>query len=585
MYKLLFKRVIDFLVTFIGFIMISPIFLFLCLLVRIKLGSPVFFKQVRITKGEKPFRILKFRTMLDARDDNGILLPDEERFTKFGNFMRDTSLDELPELLNVLIGDMSLVGPRPLYPDYLPYYTKEESLRHTVRSGITGLAQINGRNLLNWNSRFEYDCNYIKNISLLNDVKILWYTFLKVVNQADIGQPSVEEELPLNQSRPVLQSEKIKLLEQINQKYGKTDTYINDSKEIGGDFSISAEQLDEVANLSTHMDDITRQYLSTCRSVISEILDEIKSPNQKMVAFVPSFTCHVCIEPFVEMGYEVYPYKINKDLSINWHVFLTEVEKKKPSVILIHSFFGLNTLKGNEEVINEINELGICIIEDLTHSMFSNFSHLDVSYHIGSIRKWLPIPDGAFVKGLKKQLYLIQDNELVNAKIEAMKMKNDYLMYLYGDNVGYRKSFAHAEELLDSRKQAFRMSDESVRICKSVDWDKFKSVRRQNYNKLCEMISECQDIQLVIGKCDDTEVPLMVPIYVPNDRASFQSYMVKNNIFPTIIWRCSEYIKSTIDSDAKYIYDNIICFHCDQRYTVKDMERIGNTIYNFYTNN
>ena len=145
------KRIIDLLVTTIGFICISPIFLIVCVLVRIKLGSPIFFKQKRTGKDEKTFEMIKFRTMTDARDENGQLLPDTERFTKFGNFLRNSSLSELPELLNVIKGDMSLIGPRPLYPFYLPYYTERESLRHSVRGGITGLAQVNGRALLRWN--------------------------------------------------------------------------------------------------------------------------------------------------------------------------------------------------------------------------------------------------------------------------------------------------------------------------------------------------------------------------------------------------------------------------------------------------
>ena len=174
MYKHFFKRIFDFSLTFIGLIIISPVLLILCILVRVKLGGPVLFKQVRITKGEKPFMIMKFRTMTDARDEEGKLLPDTERFTQFGNFLRNSSLDELPELINVLKGEMSLVGPRPLYPFYLPYYTKEESLRHTVRAGITGLAQINGRNLCKWDERFAMDVKYVKELSFINDIKIFF---------------------------------------------------------------------------------------------------------------------------------------------------------------------------------------------------------------------------------------------------------------------------------------------------------------------------------------------------------------------------------------------------------------------------
>lgn len=207
------KRIIDLLVTTIGFICISPIFLLVCVLVRIKLGSPIFFKQKRTGKDEKAFEMIKFRTMTDARDENGQLLPDTERFTKFGNFLRNSSLDELPELLNVIKGDMSLIGPRPLYPFYLPYYTEKESLRHSVRGGITGLAQVNGRALLRWNDRFEKDVEYISNISFRGDIKILWMTFYKVFKQDDIGIPSVTEEGGLHIIREIQRPEYLKLFE------------------------------------------------------------------------------------------------------------------------------------------------------------------------------------------------------------------------------------------------------------------------------------------------------------------------------------------------------------------------------------
>lgn len=213
LYERIFKRVIDFTITLVGFILISPIFLILCILVRTKLGSPIFFKQKRCGKDEKTFEMIKFRTMTDARDEKGKLLPDTERFTKFGNFMRKSSLDELPELINVLKGDMSLVGPRPLYPFYLPYYTEEESLRHSVRGGITGLAQINGRALCRWNDRFSYDVQYVRNITFIGDIKILWNTFFKVFKQDGIGVPSVTEEGGLHIIREVQRPEYLKKFE------------------------------------------------------------------------------------------------------------------------------------------------------------------------------------------------------------------------------------------------------------------------------------------------------------------------------------------------------------------------------------
>lgn len=219
MYKHFFKRFFDFFITVLGLICISPVFLVLCILVRYKLGSPIFFKQVRITKDERPFKIIKFRTMTDGRDKDGNLLPDTERFTKFGDFLRNSSLDELPELINVLTGDMSLVGPRPLYPKYLPYYTKEEALRHTVRGGITGLAQINGRALCRWKDRFAYDVRYVNNVTFVNDIKILWHTIFKVAEQDNIGTPSVTDEGGLHIIREVQQPEKLELVKRIDNKY------------------------------------------------------------------------------------------------------------------------------------------------------------------------------------------------------------------------------------------------------------------------------------------------------------------------------------------------------------------------------
>ena len=183
MYKHFFKRVIDFTITLVGFILISPIFLVLCILVRCKLGSPIFFPQIRIGKDEKPFKMLKFRTMTDARDKDGNLLPDNERFTKFGNFMRNASLDELPELVNVIKGDMSLVGPRPERPQYVEKFREEiprYMIKHQVRPGMTGWAQVNGyRGDTSIRKRIEHDLYYIENWTLGLDIKILFLTVFK----------------------------------------------------------------------------------------------------------------------------------------------------------------------------------------------------------------------------------------------------------------------------------------------------------------------------------------------------------------------------------------------------------------------
>lgn len=180
MYKHFFKRLIDFILSLIALIVLSPILLIVALLVRTKLGSPIIFKQERPGLNEKIFTLYKFRTMTDAKDEQGNLLPDEIRLTKFGKLLRSTSLDELPELFNILKGDMAIVGPRPLLVRYLPLYNEHQKHRHDVRPGFTGWAQCNGRNAISWEEKFDLDVYYTKHVSLLLDIKIILKT-VKVV--------------------------------------------------------------------------------------------------------------------------------------------------------------------------------------------------------------------------------------------------------------------------------------------------------------------------------------------------------------------------------------------------------------------
>lgn len=185
-YRRFFKRPMDFVLSLIAIIFLSPTLLVVALLVRIKLGSPVLFKQKRPGLNEKIFTMYKFRSMTDERDESGELLTDEQRITKFGKLLRSTSLDELPGLLNIVKGDMSIVGPRPLLTRYLPYYTVEEKLRHSVRPGLTGLSQVNGRNLLEWDKRLVLDVQYAQNVTFLQDIRIIFLTVKKVVQRKDI---------------------------------------------------------------------------------------------------------------------------------------------------------------------------------------------------------------------------------------------------------------------------------------------------------------------------------------------------------------------------------------------------------------
>lgn len=207
-YEKYIKRLMDMLLSGLALIVLSPVLLVTAVLVRTKLGSPVIFCQERPGKDEKIFRLYKFRSMTDEKDENGNLLPDEIRLTRFGRLLRSTSLDELPELWNIFRGDMSIVGPRPLLVSYLPYYTEEERHRHDVRPGLTGLAQVNGRNNLTWEQKFAYDLEYVNHLTFVNDVKIIFKTVLKVFARADVQTDTQVTEGNLAKIRQAARMEK-----------------------------------------------------------------------------------------------------------------------------------------------------------------------------------------------------------------------------------------------------------------------------------------------------------------------------------------------------------------------------------------
>jgi undecaprenyl phosphate N,N'-diacetylbacillosamine 1-phosphate transferase len=195
------KRLLDILCALLALIVFCWLFMLVAVMVRVKLGSPIIFKQKRAGKNEKLFTLYKFRTMTDERDFNGKLLPDDIRLTRFGRILRSTSLDELPEVWNILKGDMSVVGPRPLLVEYLPYYTEEERHRHDVRPGLSGWAQINGRNTGGWQHRFECDLQYVNECSFYFDIKIILLTVIKVVKRSDIRVGSEIESGRLDEVR------------------------------------------------------------------------------------------------------------------------------------------------------------------------------------------------------------------------------------------------------------------------------------------------------------------------------------------------------------------------------------------------
>ena len=200
MYKNYIKRILDFILSFSLLLLFSPVIVIVGIVLSIQNQGTPFFVQERPGKNERKFSIIKFKTMTDDKDKRGELLPDNERLTKLGSFIRKVSIDELPQLINVLMGDMSLVGPRPLLFKYLPLYSKEQKRRHDVKPGITGWAQVNGRNTISWTKKFEYDVYYVNNISFLLDLKILWMTIAKVIKKEGVNQSDSRPMQPFNGS-------------------------------------------------------------------------------------------------------------------------------------------------------------------------------------------------------------------------------------------------------------------------------------------------------------------------------------------------------------------------------------------------
>ncbi len=192
-YAKFIKRLLDIIISLVVLVLFCWLYLIVAILVRVKLGSPVLFKQPRPGKDGKIFNMYKFRTMTDERDEKGELLPDEVRLTKFGSFLRKTSLDEIPELFCILKGDMSIVGPRPLLVKYLPYYTERENLRHSVRPGLTGYAQAHGRNAISWEQKFEYDIYYVEHLTFITDVKVIIDTVKTVLSHDGVVLNAIED--------------------------------------------------------------------------------------------------------------------------------------------------------------------------------------------------------------------------------------------------------------------------------------------------------------------------------------------------------------------------------------------------------
>ncbi len=560
MYKKYIKRLLDIIISLLGLIILSPVIIIVAILVRVNLGSPIIFKQKRPGKDEKIFTLYKFRSMNNKKDENGNLLPDSERLTRFGKFLRNTSLDELPELVNILRGDMSLVGPRPLVIEYLPYYKEEEKHRHDVRPGLTGLAQVNGRNTLNWDERFELDVEYVNNISFINDLKIFLKTIYKVIKKEDIVVCGTGQVIDFDEYRK-------------NTKGKKFD-------EIGSDFCLE-EKHNKKHNKISYENVV---FLDSGRNAIRLILENIRLEEKKVL--LPSFTCSTVINPFEEKDYNIDYYDINDKLLVDEKEFESKVNSFKPNIIVVHPYFGNDTIKNIRNYLKTIKN-NIYIIEDVTQFLLND--NLDLStahFVIGSIRKWCAVPDGAFVKNntdIKLDVNNLSENtDFVEKQLQAFRKKADYIKSMRPNlKEEYLKLYKDAKKVLSDNNQIHIMSSYTKQLLTYYDFEIIKEKRRKNYNYLLNNL-KFKNIDIPLENLSSGETPLYFPILVDKDiRKEFQSFLAKENIYLPIVW--PKYEKLNIQSyKSNEIYDKIICIPCDQRYTEKDMERIVVNIKKFF---
>jgi dTDP-4-amino-4,6-dideoxygalactose transaminase len=358
-------------------------------------------------------------------------------------------------------------------------------------------------------------------------------------------------------------------------------------KEIGSTYWLSQEEIDAIP--STYVGrpciDKAKSYVSTCRSAIGLILDEIDASNK--IALLPAFTCESVLYSFLRRGYKVYPYQIERNLNVNWTDFNSSINEYHPSVILVHSYFGFNTLEALNDKISGIQSSNIYVIEDCTQSMFSGFTLPNANFYTGSIRKWMPIPDGAFVSVSYNDIE--EDTELCVAKMKALKNKGNWIMRGIGRKSDFRNDFSKAENILNSRNRTYAMSSLSKAIFSSIDIEALKQIRRENYNLLASSISSNKELNshliLPLPTSADSTCPFHLPVLVKERRKELQNYLASNDIFATVIWACPEEFEKMINENVKYIYDHILCFHVDQRYDCHDMMRIIDTLKNYYNDN
>lgn len=566
-YERFIKRPVDILLSAFAIVILSPILAISAILVRVKLGSPILFKQARPGKDEKIFSLYKFRSMTNAVDKDGKLLPDSERLTKFGKLLRKTSIDELPELINILKGDMSIVGPRPLSIYYLPHYTGDAKRRHDVRPGLTGLAQVNGRNNLPWDDRFALDAKYVDHVSFLGDAKIILDTALKVVKGADISVRGTTKVFDFGTYKRI-------------QEEGATamHTYDMTYSEIGSYFWLNQADIPSDIGHINFLPQISESaFTFSGRTAIEVALRDAMKNKHIKKAYVPSYCCVSMLQSFLDndVKYEFY------DVSVKNGKIVYGIDKNQDcDLILFMRYFSMKS-DDISAVLAEMKSRGVVVVEDITHSLLDDVQSLSVSdYLVASLRKWFAVPTGGWVAKTSGTLSVKPDldsNHTVVEKLNGMDMKYHYMLRENIDKEEFLKMNSKFDNDLIHVDRMLKLDDTSLRILGGSDVESIKAQRRENAMLLEQLLSDIPAIQL--PEIDfNVSTPLFYPIFLnTEDRNSLRQFLISNGMYCPVHW------PEVMGADAG-IRQNELSLICDQRYTEKDMKALSECIHDWFTN-
>lgn len=568
-YKDYIKRLLDILFSFLALILLSPVLLITALLVRIKLGSPVVFKQPRPGMNEKIFSLYKFRSMTNEKGPDGKLLPDSKRLTKFGKFLRASSLDELLEIFNIIKGDMSIVGPRPLSIYYLPHYPENLRKRHAVRPGLTGLAQVNGRNNLPWDDRFEYDIKYVDSVSFFTDVSIIFKTAFKVLKRADVsvrGTTKVKDYGPYR----ILKTEN---------KVGEKTADMSYS-EIGSYFWLEEKNSENPeADLSWLPAVSDSAFTFSGRNAIDIAFRDIIKQRKINKVFMPSYSCVSMLQAFVDRGMKVDFYKVGFE---NGRFTYELPAADANSLVVVMSYFGLER-KTAHDFIGKLKASGAVVIEDITHSLLSDGpANVDSDYLVASLRKWFAVPAGGWVgktSGTLAEKPVLDSNHAVEEKIRGMKEKSDFISGKISSKEEFLLTLAKFDNDLIHVDRLLKIDDTSLGIIKQTDITKLSEKRRENADVLInglreEMKGICEFPEIDQGG----DVLLFLPVFMKNeDRNSLRKYLIEKNIYCPVHW-------PEVMGAEKGVRENELSLICDQRYDKADMQRIVECILEWKNN-